>query len=225
MKRIITFLILTLICGINYGQSFDKQIQKTIILNNNFIIKVKGSEDFKNFTTYTQLILTRHNKIIYEDTTNKIEYEFGDSLYPIINKIGENAFEILTEVNDRPNKNYLKRFQIINDKLIKVDTLPTFFCTAKHLNNDSNLEYAGIWDYGEEWDDSTNQRLTVYNPIIYYKLTDTGLQLETTLTIEKNKMIYGKFMGYFYNENTPIRVSDLGNKLGNEIERIKKLKK
>ena len=225
MKRIITFLILTLICGINYGQSFDKQIQKTIILNNNFIIKVKGSEDFKNFTTYTQLILTRHNKIIYEDTTNKIEYEFGDSLYPIINKIGENAFEILTEVNDRPNKNYLKRFQIINDKLIKVDTLPTFFCTAKHLNNDSNLEYAGIWDYGEEWDDSTNQRLTVYNPIIYYKLTDTGLQLETTLTIEKNTLIYGEFKGYFYNGNTHIRVSDLGNKLDYEIDRIKKLKK
>ncbi|MFZ4402226.1 MAG: hypothetical protein ACOYO1_19500 [Bacteroidales bacterium] len=225
MKQLILLIILTLTYFINYGQSFDKKNQKTVLLNNGFKIKVGGSENIGHFSTYAPFILTRNGKIIYLDSTNKTEYEFGDTLYPMIHKLIDNSFEILAEINDRPNKNYLKRFLIKNDKLIKLDTLPTFFCKAKNLDNDTTLEYAAIWEFGEEWDDSTNQRLTVYNPIIYYELTQKGLQLDSSLTIERNKMIYGKFYGYNYNERIAIKVSDLGDKLSNEIERIKGDKK
>lgn len=220
MRKIIIWTIVTLISGISNGQPLDNQNQKTILLNNSFKIKVSGIEDSDNFAIYTLFILLRNDKTIYTDTTNKTEYEFGDTLYPMVHMTGGNSFEILVEVNDRPNKNYLKRFQIVNDRLIKVDTLPTFFCKAKNLDNDASLEYAAIWDYGEEWDDSMNQRLTVYNPIIYYELTPKGLQLDYSLTIEKNKMIYGKFKGYHYNEKLPTKVNDLGNKLTIEIKRI-----
>lgn len=213
IKQIIILTILTLICSITYSQSLDRQIQKTILINNDFKIKTGGNEN-------TLFILSRNEKIIYLDTTNKTEYEFGDSLYPMIHKTGDNSFEILAEVNYRPFKNYLKRFQIKNDILIKVDTLPTFFCEVKNLDNDATLEYAGIWYYSEMWDDSTNQRLTVYNPIIYYEITLEGLRLDTLLTIEKNKMIYGAFKGYYYNGKLPIKVSDLGDKFENEINRI-----
>jgi len=219
MKPFILNIFLIFIFIISHGQLPNKQIQKTVSLENNFKIEVGSKEEFDKLTTYTLFILSRNDKPIFTDSS-LTEYEFGDTLYPIVHKTGKNSFEILAEVNNRPNKNYLKRFQIIEYRLTKIDTLPTFFGKAKNLDNDPKLEYAGIWDYGEEWDDSLNQRLTVYNPIIYYELGAKGLQLDTSLTIEKNQMIYGAFKGYQYNERSSIKISDLGDRLIIEIARI-----
>jgi hypothetical protein len=220
MRQIICLISLILLSSFCHGQSFDKQMQKTVSLSNSFKIRAGMVENFGNFSTYTLLSLSRKGKTIFIDTTNKTEYEFGDSLYPMVNTTGDNSFEVLVEVNDRPNKNYLKRFQIRNDKLIKLDTLPTFFGKAKNLDKDNKLEYAGLWDWGEEWEDKTNQRRTVYNPIIYYELTPVGLKLDTSLTIEKNRTIYGEFKGYHYSERSSIRVNELGDRFKNEIKRI-----
>ncbi len=196
--------------------SIDKQVQKTIKLDNDFEIKVGQKEDFETFETYTLFILTHKNKQLYIDTSIT-EYEFGDKLYPIVKKLDKETYEILVEVNDRPSKNYLKYFKVQQDKIVSTEKLPTFISKASNLDTDNNLEFAGFVDWGETWGD--NGSLTAYNPIIYYELKPTGITLDSTLTISKNKEIYGDFYGFKSNEKIEIKTSE-AKRRENEIDRI-----
>lgn len=196
--------------------SIDKQVQNTIKLENDFEIKVGQKEDFEKFETYTLFILTHKNKQLYIDTS-LTEYEFGDKLYPIVRQLDNEIFEILVEVNDRPSKNYLKYFKVYQDKIVSTEKLPTFISKPSNLDTDDNLEFAGFWDWGETWGD--NGSLTAYNPIIYYELKPSGITMDSTLTISKNKEIYGDFHGFKYNEKVEIKTSET-QKRANEIDRI-----
>jgi DNA-binding transcriptional regulator WhiA len=196
--------------------SIDKQVQKTLKLDYDFEIKIGQKEDFEKFETYTLFILTNKKKQLYLDTS-LTEYEFGDKLYPIVRQLDKETFEVLVEVNDRPSKNYLKYFRVHQDKIVSTEKLPTFISRASNLDTDDNLELAGFWDWGETWGD--NGSLTAYNPIIYYELKPSGITLDSTLTISKNKEIFGGFHGFKYNEKVEIKTSKT-KKWDNEIGRI-----
>jgi len=196
--------------------NIDKQVQKTIKLDHDFEIKVGRKEDFEKFETYTLFILIHKNKRLYIDTS-LTEYEFGGKLYPIVRLLDNETFEILIEVNDRPSKNYLKYFNVHQDKIVSTEKLPTFISKASNLDMDDNLEFAGFWDWGETWGD--NGTLTAYNPILYYEFKPSGIIMDSTLTISKNKEIYGDFHGFEYNEKVEIKTSET-KKWDNEIDRI-----
>ncbi|GHT58243.1 hypothetical protein FACS18945_3970 [Bacteroidia bacterium] len=233
IRQIILVIILAVLTSCNYmDKQTNSQSQKDSIADNHtnnvvadnkttfdidfeFKVIVGQEEDFKNFKTYTYFELMRENKTIYVDSS-LTEYEFGDKLYPIVLQTGENSFELLFEINDRPNKNFLKRLFIQNNKIVKQDKLPTFISKPTDINKDGIKEYAGFWDYSEPWGDNS---LTAYNPILYYILTETGLQLDSLLTKERNENIYGQFYGFSYNENNeqPISVID---KFDEEIKLI-----
>ncbi|MCF1753391.1 hypothetical protein [Mariniradius sediminis] len=189
---------------------------KTIKLDFDFIVYLGQEEDFQKFKTYTFFKLTRNNTTIFIDSS-LTEYEFGNKLFPIIIKTGNNSFELLFEINDRPNKNYLKRLFIKDNKLVRQDKLPTFEGKPIDINQDGIKEYAGFWDYSQVWGDDNN--LTAYNPILYYSVTTKGLLLDSLLTRERNEMIYGKFYGFAFSENDeqPIGVAE---KFGRELKLI-----
>lgn len=191
---------------------------KTINLGYDFIVSIGREEIFEKFKTYTYFQLTRNNKTIFVDSS-LTEYEFGNGLFPIILKTNEGSYELLFEINNRRNKNYLKRLIIKNDELVKEDKLPTFVAKPIDLNHDGLKEYAGFWDYSQVW--GNNNNLTAYNPILYYSVTEQGLQLDTLLTKERNEHIYGKFLGFEFSENNeqPERVIE---KFNQEIKRINK---
>jgi hypothetical protein len=201
-------------------ESIDKQVERTIKLDSDFEIKVGQKENFGKFETYTFFILTHKGKQLYLDSS-LTEYEFGDKLYPIVRKLDKETFEILVEVNDRPSKNYLKYFKVHRDKIVRTEKLPTFISKASNLDADENLEFAGFWEWGETWGD--NGSLTAYNPIIYYELRPNGITLDNTLTINKNKEIYGDFHGFKYNEKVEIQTSET-KKWSIEIDRINETK-
>jgi hypothetical protein len=190
---------------------------KTIELDFDFIVSVGQEEDFEKFKTYTYFQLTRKNTTIFIDSS-LTEYEFGNNLFPIIIKTGDNSFELLFEINDRPSKNYLKRLFIKDNKLVRQDKLPTFEGKPIDINQDGIKEYAGFWDYSQVWGDDNN--LTAYNPILYYSVTTKGLLLDSLLTRERNEMIYGKFYGFAFSENDeqPISVAE---KFRRELKLIK----
>lgn len=149
-------------------------IQRIIKLKHDFEILVGKGEDFGDFITFLSFELSHKDKTIFIDTS-QTEYEFGAKLYPIINSIDSETFELLVEINDRPNKNYLKYFKIRNDSLIEIKNLPTFISKASNLDNDKYMEYAGFWDYSQMW--GTNDDTVAYNPIIYYEINENGIFL------------------------------------------------
>jgi len=191
--------------------------QKTIELDYGFKVTVGQGEDFGNFKTYMSFELSKNGKLIFADNP-LIEYEFRDKFYPLITKIDSDKYELLFEVNDRPNKNYLKRLLVQKTLIVKEDKLPTFVAKPKDVDNDGIEEYAGFWDYAQRWGE--NYSLTAYNPIIYYSITKDGLQLDSTLTIKKNKEIYGGFHGFSFSEDVEQPVKVLEN-FKNEIEKLK----
>lgn len=219
IKKFISFGVLILLLNHGNCQTLKKTIQAPELSKYGFEIFAEKGEDYGDFITYSSVIIKHNQKNIYVDTSN--EYEFSNTLYPLIFKISDSRFELLIEVNSRPNKNYLSLLHIQNDKVIKIDTLPTFLCKGKKLSQGNSIIYAGMWDDSEEWTDKNKQRLTVYNPIMFYKVTDHGISLDTSLTIKRNKLVYGSFKGFQYSEQTPIKVKSLGNKLNMEIRRIK----
>jgi hypothetical protein len=191
---------------------------KTIKLDFDFIVYVGQVEDFDNFQTYTFFQLTRNNTTIFADSS-LTEYEFGNKLFPIIIKTGDNSFELLFEINDRPNKNYLKRLFIKDNKLEKQDKLPTFEGNPIDVNHDGIEEYVGFWDYSQVW--GANNNITAYNPILFYSLTTKGLMIDSSLTRERNEVIYGKFLGFAFSEKheQPTSVIEI---FENELKRINK---
>ncbi|MDB5122306.1 MAG: hypothetical protein JWP94_435 [Mucilaginibacter sp.] len=216
--KIYLFAILLFFCLRSWAQNFAKE--KTIALNSDFSLHLSKGEDFGNFSTYSTLFVFHAGKRVFSDTTR--EYEFGDRLYPIINKLNTNSYEILLEVNDRPNKNYLMHIMVSNNKIVKKSKLPTFIARAADLAGNKTLEYAGFWGYSEIWGD--HNELTDYNPILYYKVTKDGIKIDTVLTIQKNTAIYGKFRGFEDDTNKPVPVTT-AKKFAAEIKRIESLTK
>ncbi|GAA4313312.1 hypothetical protein GCM10023183_32910 [Nibribacter koreensis] len=202
--------------------NFGSGTQKTIKLQNGFEILVGGEEDFDSFKTYTLFKLNRNGIQLFQDTS-QTEYEFGDKLYPLSFSFDNEKFNLLVEVNDRPSKNYLKLFKIDGEKLVKIEKLPTFIAHAKNLDSDNELEFAGFWDYPQISSDEDGNKITAYNPILYYYLSKRGLEVDTALTKERNTAIYGKFYGFEFMESIEVSSTTLTNHDA-EVERIKNLK-
>jgi len=186
------------------NENIDQDL-KTFKLGFDFIAAVGQEEDFEKFKTYTFFQLTRNNKTIFIDSS-LTEYEFGNELFPIVLKTGDNSFELLFEINDRPSKNYLKRLIIKNNKLVGQDKLPTFETIPKDVDDNGTLEYAGYWDYPQTWGE--NNTKTAYNPILYYAVTKSGLQLDSVLTKERNALIYGQFYGFNFSEDIEVTIDE-----------------
>lgn len=195
---------------------------KTIELDFGFKATIGREEDFGEFKTYKYFKLERNNSIVYLDSSNT-EYEFSDKLFPIILQTGDNSFELLFEVNNRPGKNYLKRLFVGNSKLIGQDKLPTFSSKPSDINNDGIKEYSGFWDYTQVGGSVENGDLrTEYNPTIYYSVTKTGLELDSLLTIQENEKIYGQFYGFSFSSEIPIKLNEKHEIIKVEPEREQK---
>jgi hypothetical protein len=65
-----------------------------------------------------------------------------------------------------------------------------------------------------------NNTLTAYNPILYYEQSPQGLRLDSTLTMTKNKLIYGNFHGFDFSDSIPVPAALMG-KFDQEVRQIK----
>lgn len=158
--------------------------------------------------------IKRNNKVIYRDTVNDGMAYSGysmpeiEKLYPIWLPIGNGDGELLVAFTNRPSKDLARRFRIRNGQIAKVDTLLTFNGPAKDYDHDGKLEFAGYYDFGEEWDDKEGHH-RMYNPTLYYELRPTGLFLDSALTKRKVRAEYGVFLGYKYSGEPGILVKTL----------------
>lgn len=197
--------------------STDVPIQQTIDLSNGFKLELGHETDYTTFKLYGFARLLQNGHKVYADSS--YEYEPKSSLYPLVIPTGDNSAEVLVEVNDRPNKNYLMQLFVSNGKLTKTGKLPTFIAPAADLNGDGTMEYAGFWAFNETWGEE--KEFTDYNPIIYYSITPKGLKVNSDYTRKQNDAIFGFFHGFEYSQEIDIPASAL-KKQAEEIDRIEK---
>lgn len=174
-------------------------------------------DEFSDNSDGSLLTIIHNKKLVYTDKSDF--YVLNDSLNPTMIVLDSGIFQIFLEVDNRPSKNYLKMIKIQFDKIIDSQKTPTFSCKPSHLFDDTTLLYADFWDYSEMWTDSNNKNWFTCDPIMYYKLTNKGLVLDSLYTLKKNKEIFGIANIFNEKEFKPISI-DRDKMRKKEIERI-----
>lgn len=210
MKIVIIFTISCLLI-----QSSEKIVK----LPYHFELRASDAEELDKHFTYSSLSISHQGKEIYRKNS-LTEYQFINKQYPIVLKNSDYDYQILVEMNDRPNIDKTILFHIKNDKVVNLDTLPMFYGKAKNYDRDNNLEYAGTWDYGEEWQGKNGETVVAYSPILIYEISSGILVFDSVTTKAINIEIYGKYYGSKYNESIEIPKKNWEKKFYKELKRI-----
>ena len=148
------------------------------------------------------LTITRNDRLIFRDTTaDGLTYELfampeTEKLYPLWVPTGGGNGDLLVAFSNRPSKELARRFCIRHNQVVRVDTLLTFDGPAKDRDHDGRPEFAGFYDFGEEWEDAKGQHRRTYVPTLYYEVRPTGLVLDSALTEKQARVDYGVFLGF-----------------------------
>ncbi|MBO2011839.1 hypothetical protein [Hymenobacter negativus] len=158
--------------------------------------------------------ILQKGRVIYRDTANGMTYDFSEQpeirkRYPIWIPTGQTDGELLVAFDNRPSKELARRYFIQNNRVTRIDTILTFNGPAKNYDQDAELEFAGFYGYGEEWDDEKGQHRMMYVPTLYYKVRPTGLVFDSVLTKRKVLAEYGVFQGFKDKGQPGIAVKDL----------------
>jgi hypothetical protein len=130
------------------------------------------------------------DKVVYT-ADSLMEFEFKDHLWPDFLKVSDTRDQILLEVNDRPNSNYILCLTVDNDIVVSSDKFHSFDYEPRDFDDDGLLEYAG---YPYTVEGYTNDS-TYYNPIQYVEKGPSGFRIDTALTRIVNIKFYGEFPG------------------------------
>lgn len=189
----------------NLHLKFDKGIE----------VKAKPAYPNEDIPTFNHLEIFQNGKLLFKDTTHT-EYTVEDTLYPKLYDF-KNHLELLIEIDNRPGRNLIYKFFLENQKLVRLDTMPTFLTSQKNLDCDDKKEVAGFWNYFQVGKDSIEY--TWYTPIVFYEICEKGIQLDSLTTIRVNEEIYGKFYGFKTKLNIRVPYKEDG-KFSKELERI-----
>lgn len=182
--------------------AFAQHVNDTAInIGNEFSIFAANGEHYANkeepshtFTTYSLIKLIKGKKVIFSDTV--LEYQLDSFFSPFFREIGPHKFELLLEVNDRPNMNYFLHLILSSDKVTHRDTIPGGIINCPRVpRNDGSFELHSFSCNNEAWGD-TNNPMIGYTPVVYYDFRKNGIDLDTAMTIKTNTAIYGTFEGY-----------------------------
>jgi hypothetical protein len=163
------------------------------------LIKLMGqhSDDFGG-ASFKRISVFFENKLIFKDSLNNYWLTgYESTQYPKLLKCSDGSYQLLIEVDERPNQNELIQLIISKDGKLTQNRLPIFNWNPIDIDADGNLEVDGTLTNGET---IANGDTAFYNPVLVYELTDNCLVFDSTTTIEKNKKIWGQFHGYSYND-------------------------
>ena len=176
----------------------------TVQINSDLKIKAKLVEEFNGFKTYSYLEMFSDTNKIFEDTA--YEYELDQNSVPKQRTLKNNTTELLLVWNDRPSSNKYLRFLINKNKLLSIDTLPILspsFPSKEKVSGNEEF-YSGYMDAAEAV--CMNCDSVIYNPKLYFRITDQGLKLDSSKTEMENEKYFGKFYGYSASYEIKIRV-------------------
>lgn len=134
------------------------------------------------------LQILKESKVIFKADT-LLEYEFIEHDYPTYIIDGSLTY-ILILRNDRPLKNVIDVFQIRDDHVDSVFTIP-------HLDNSSDYDNDGIiefWSTKNHIELNANGKMT-YQPLIAYEITESSIRLDSVCTSSLNENAYGSYYG------------------------------
>ena len=193
MKSVKYLFLCLLFSSSCFSGNDTKNPFKKIPLNKGVKIIIPVQEkDFNDSLTYSHIEIWIKSKKVYYDTS-LTEYMFGEKLWPHSWKLDNGEYIVLMPIFDAPDFNKLWALYFRHGKLIQKQILPYFEDPPRDIDNDGQEEYVGIMNVTDAYENSDS---CYYNPALYYEKTDAGIKLDSTLTIEMNKISWGNFYGF-----------------------------
>lgn len=201
MIRSIIFVTLFLLSCRTNNSGTSKQLTLSadtiVVFSDHIKLSGQHSDDYDG-KSFNSISVFFNNKLIFKDSLNEYWLNgYGSTQYPKLLMCTEGSCQLLIEVDERPNQNELVRITISKEGKLIQDRVPIFNWNPLDIDNDGKLEVDGILTNGET---IANGDTAFYNPTLVYELTNNCLSLDSSATIEKNKKIWGQFMGYHYND-------------------------
>jgi len=170
----------------------------------------------------TRVRLFKNGKVIFSDTDHEITPQ--DKMYPMVLHFVDHD-EILLNFDQRPSKDLVLRLFIREKSVIKTDTLPSFDGGPNDFAGDGQPRFNATWDNGEQSEDSLGRQLTFYLPILFYKVTHEGLNLDSAMTRIYNKSVYGKFYGFEPSEKLSFLLRTIDRRSTKEWKKMESARK
>ncbi len=206
MKHVLSLFICLSLVNCSRVTHLNKEFR----LGDEFKIVIPVTEDkVDSLLTYSGIEIWKGKKLVYTDT-GATEYFFNSKAYHRVFKLENGNELVLISVFDAPDLNKIAGYYFENSKLIKLEVYPDFLSSDCDTDNDGKPEFAGLLNISESPCSSCDS--CFYNPTLYYELTESGLDLDSSLTRERNKKIWGSFYGFSQTEivlpcprdNTPV---------------------
>ncbi len=168
-----------------------------IVLSDRIKLAGQFSHEFEA-VSFKPIAVFLDSKEVFHDSLNEYWLTgLSSRQYPKLLNCSDGSFQLLVEVDERPNQNELRRITISKEGRVKTDNLPIFKWNPLDTDNDGKVEVEGILTNGETISDGDT---AYYNPTIVYEISNQCLALDRQATRSVNKKIWGKFYGYLYNE-------------------------
>jgi hypothetical protein len=196
-----------------------RPVQKLLTLDHGFYAEFSDKIGSDATEQYKYMRLSRNTGMVMVDSVHN--YVIEEKMYPMVIPKKEDRFEILMEIKNDPEQNHLQWIFVDGDQLMNTGILPLFISGKFDINRDGRSELAGFTHFTETLTRDGTQ-FTVYNPLLFYGITDNGLKLDSGLTREVNTRIYGEFRGFLYDKNAEFPV-DATKRFDEEVRRIKML--
>lgn len=174
----------------------NRRVKEVFLQENVKIVIPLKEEAFSESNTYSHIEIWIDSQKVFSDTSTT-EYLFDNKNWPRARKIKNGEYVILIEMFDAPDFNKLQAWYFKNYHLIKMKVFPFFDKAPEDIDNDGIKEYSGVMHIADAYENSDS---CYYNPILYYKITNQGIDLDSTLTIRMNKKIWGEFYGFEQSE-------------------------
>jgi len=133
------------------------------------------------------------HQLLWSDTTHIFITRNG--ILPIVREITNNDLEIMLGFLESSKNPKIIRLIYSHAKGgFTQDTLPLFIGNHKDIDFDGEIEFMG---YLENWNPYCAQcDSTYYNPLLIYKMTANGFQLDTSATKDWIEKHYRAFFGF-----------------------------
>ncbi|NUQ82756.1 MAG: hypothetical protein HUU10_14185 [Bacteroidetes bacterium] len=171
----------------------ENRREKIIWLNDRIQLSfIQDGDLIDSLKTFSFIKVRYDDQVVYADSTNR-EYFFDGPAWPGVIPVTNSRDLAIIPVFDAPDMNNLLVLTISVGKLEQEMLIPMQSGLPADCDGDGKMEFSGIMTVAEGYGTGDS---CYYNPTLYYEITETGLELDSVLTISGNKKKWGRFNGF-----------------------------
>lgn len=191
---------------------------ETVQLLDGYQVKFLNKEALNDsISLFNSVEILKGGTIVWE-MHDSLQFEKTNPSFPKLLSLNPEEKVVFLEVCDRPRQNKVLILKLNGTKMLTWQVGPLFVGQPKNMDNDPQVEWAGMQEEPEIWEEKKQIRFP-YDPMLYFQVDANGVKIDSALTVERNNAIYGDFFGFQYSTKRSFPEST-GQKMSDEWDRL-----